>query len=136
MCNDVDVGCGSYKLFEDLKFDLLNAVLKYCKNNLSNDKILISELEKTLAQDVLNYNQINNLGNKTNIDSYNLNGFRCIMEKSHPPFIDCIDAEKFMESYELVKEFVNDHFKLDNNKFYMYSVFEESIKSGEDITIG
>ncbi len=136
MCNDVDVGCGSYKLFENLKFDLLNAVLKYCKNNLADEKILISELERALSSNELNYNQINNLGNKTTIDYYNLNGFRCIMENNHPPFIDSFDAKKFMESYELVKEFVNDHFKLDNNKFYMYSVFEESIDSGEDITIG
>ena len=67
---------------------------------------------------------------------YELDGFRIILDPRTPPIIDTINAEYFMKSYDLVKEYVDEHFKLEDNKFYMYEVFEESINTGEDIYIG
>ena len=46
MCNEVSQRCGSYKLYENMKYNLMMAILKYVKANLSSDTYLISYLEE------------------------------------------------------------------------------------------
>ena len=133
-CGEIDVRCGSYKLFENLKIDLIHAIIKFLKSNYDFEKDLILKLESCVSDDSLDYEKLNEVIDELNL--YELDGFRIILDPRTPPIIDTINAEYFMKSYDLVKEYVDEHFKLEDNKFYMYEVFEESINTGEDIYIG
>ena len=133
-CGEIDVRCGSYKLFENFKIDLIHAIIKFLKSNYDFEKDLILKLESCISDDRLDYEKLNEVIDELNL--YELDGFRIILDPITPPVIDTINAEYFMKSYDLVKEYVDEHFKLEDNKFYMYEVFEESINTGEDIYIG
>ena len=133
-CGEIDVRCGSYKLFENLKIDLINAIIKFLKSNYDFEKDLILKLESCVGDDRLDYEKLNEVIDELNL--YELDGFRIILDPRTPSIIDTINAENFMKSYDLVKEYVGEHFKLEDNIFYMYEVFEESINTGEDIYIG
>ena len=133
-CGEIDVRCGSYKLFENLKIDLIHAIIKFLKSNYDFEKDLILKLESCVSDDSLDYQKLNEVIDELNL--YELDGFRIILDPRTPSIIDTINAENFMKSYDLVKEYVDEHFKLEDNIFYMYEVFEESINTGEDIYIG
>ena len=135
MRNEVSQRCGSYKLYENMKYDLMMAVLKYTRDNISSDIPLIFYLEEITLNGVINYDKFNDTKSLSLILN-KLDGFKSIMIKGKPPYIDSIQAESFLETFEIVKDYVDDFYKNDDNNFYLHEVFNESKTTGDDIYFG
>ena len=135
MCNEVSQRCGSYKLYENMKYELLMAVLKYVKANLSSDVDLISYLEEITLNEVVNYDKFDKC-KSFGLILNSLDGFNSIIIEGNPHCIDSFQAENFLKTFELVKNYVDDIYKNDDNNFFLYEVFNESKETGEEIYFG
>ena len=135
MCNEVSQRCGSYKLYENMKYELMLAILKYVKANLSSDIDLISYLEEVTSNETVNYDKFDD-GKSFGLILNRLDGFKSIMIKGNPPYIDSFQAENFLETFEIVKDYVDDFYKNNDNNFYLHEVFNESKTTGEEIYFG
>ena len=118
-----------------MKYDLMMAILKYVKANLSSDNDLISYLEEITSNEVINYDKFDDT-KSLGLILNRLEGFKSIMIEGNPPFIDSFQAENFLETFEIVKAYVDDFYKNDDNSFYLHEVFNESKNSGEEIYFG
>lgn len=156
VCNDISARVGSYSNVHVLRYNLLTAIKKYLENiiqkyqiEISNDKefndeettnkmadLIIAEplveyLNELTENNKINYDAFNNERNNQ-LSFFNLEGFMTFINHS-----DCDgsydDATDFIKTYELVKDYVDENYKNEDNTFYLNEVFNESAESGNNI---
>ena len=156
VCNNISARVGSYSSVHVLRYNLLIAIKKYLENMIKNYKAEIPngqefEDEETtnkmadliIAEPLVEYlneltenNQINydafNKEKNNHLGFFDLDGFMTFIEHS-----DCDgsydDANDFIKTYDLVKDYVDENYKNEDNSFYLDEVFNESAESGTNI---
>ena len=156
VCEDSSARVGSYTNVHLLRYNLLIAVKKYLQNKIKNYKSEISDdqdyqnneitnnmsdliivlpliayLDELTENNEINYGAFNKEKNEE-LGFFDLEGFMSFINHS-----DCDgvydDADCFLVTYEIVKEYIDDNYKNEDGDFYLEEVFRKSIDTGNTI---
>lgn len=133
-CNGKSEKCGSYSRVQEIRYLLLVGMKYYL------------EMEHSDKEDEINY-IISLMGNNNQIvyekeSKIKNRKLRPLHVSGLLPFIfhsdsdgslSSYEAELFMDSWEVTKEYMDDSLKYDYDEFYLEDLFKESIDSGKEI---
>ena len=140
ICNDKTQKCGSYSSVQQIRYLLLLSLKDYLEMEVVNEidpqkKDMMVEYIINLIVDKnkIDYQKENNPG-KEIFNIYNIAGFfPFIFHSDSQGSLNSFEAKEFMETYELVEDYIPDQLKNTDGTFYLNSIFEESIDSFCDI---
>lgn len=139
-CNGISAKCASYSTIQKIRYDLLISLKDYLEIELmyeidSDEKDIMVEYIMDLCEkrNSINYKK-QNLFFENYFRKYSINGFFCFVFHSDcSGTIDSYQAKQFMKTFEIVKDYIPNDLKNQENNFYLNQVFQESIHSSEDI---
>lgn len=140
ICNDKSQKCGSYSSVQQIRYFLLLSLKDYLEMEVVNEidphrKDVMVEYIINLIGDKnkINYQKENNPG-KQIFKIYNIAGFfPFIFHSDSQGTLNSLEAKEFMETYELVENYISSKLKNNDGTFYLNSIFKESIDSFCDI---
>ena len=140
ICNYKSQNCGSYSSVQQIRYLLLITLKDYLEIEVVNEidplkKDIMVEYIINLIRDKnkIDYEKENHPG-KHIFNIYNIAGFfPFIFHSDSKGSLNSLEAKEFMETYELVKDYIPDQLKNTDGSFYLNSIFEESIDSFCDI---
>jgi len=132
-CNDVYARCGSYSFVTKMSFHLLVALKDYLELDecdFPEKEEMIEILVELLAKDDFHLSQ-----KKRNLFWQNdLDGFFPLIEMEDQGYMSSYEAERFLKTYDIVREYIHHSLQDKNTEFYMKTILEEAVTSGETIT--
>ncbi len=145
-CGSVSVRVGSYSSVHRVRNYLIQSIINYLKAtsenesnnnlydlvNISAKKELLELLGKVIIDDEINYDNLEKI--QMELSLINLNGFTCFINHSdYDGMIDSSDADDFIKTLDIVKDYMDTSCYHEDNEFYLKEIFEESSKTGETI---
>lgn len=134
-CGENIAKVGSYENVARIHFLLLAGLKEYMESEQeSADDERIDYLCDILqGKNGICYEKINFQKNLL-FSRDNLNGFfSFILHSNHETgLLDSSDARDFLETFDLVKDYLDEELKF-NNEFYLNDIFQESVTTGEPI---
>lgn len=133
-CGDLSLKVGSYENVEKTHYLLLVALKDYLELETEkyDDKVnYLCQLIKN--RDCVQYDEISKSKNllfmRDKLDGF----FPFIFDSEYTPIMSDDEAERFLHTFDIVKDHVHESLK-NEGSFYLSSIFEESIDSGDSIT--
>lgn len=134
LCNDTYARFGSYSFVNEMHIHLLIALKDYLELeecDFPEKDEMISILVELIAKKddfYIPYKKQNLFRRK------NLDGFFPLIAIDDQGYITSYEAKRFLETYDIVREYVHHSLQDQNTNFYMQYIFEEAAKSDESIT--
>ena len=138
-CNDIFIKCGSYSSMEKIREQLLFSLKDYleCDSEctVANKDELIDILVDSLSSHAtIGYENLNQSEYKKLFWRHGLDGFFPFLGIGDQGYLSPYEAERFLDTFEKVKEYAHHSLKDCDEEFVYQSIFEESINSQEKIT--
>lgn len=133
-CGDLSLKVGSYENVEKTHYLLLVALKDYLELETENYDEKVDYLCQLIKnKNCINYDEISKSKNllfmKDELDGF----FPFIFDSELSTTMSDYEAKRFLQTFDIVKDHVHHSLKF-INEFYLSSVFEESIESGNSIT--
>lgn len=133
-CGDLSLKVGSYENVEKTHYLLLVALKDYLELETENydEKVdYLCDLIKN--KNCIHYDEISKTKNllfmKDELDGF----FPFIFDSEYTTTMCDYEAERFLHTFDIVKDYVHPSLKNEDD-FYLSSIFEESVESGNSIT--
>lgn len=133
LCNDTYARCGSYSYVDEMHMHLLIALKDYLELeecDVQEKDEMVSILVELLAQDDFYLP----CKKESLFWRNNLDGFFPLIAIHDQGHMSSYEAQRFLETYDIVREYIHHSLQDKNTNFYMQYIFEEAVKSDESIT--
>ena len=133
-CGDLTLKVGSYENVEKIHYLLLVALKDYLEFETEDYDQKVDYLcEIIKKENCIQYDKISNRKNflfwRDELDGF----FPFIFDSELSTTMSDYEAKRFLQTFDIVKDHVHQSLKF-VNEFYLSSVFQESIDSGNEIT--
>lgn len=132
-CGDVYLSCGSYSSIPKIHYHLLAGIKFYLEIMFPEEEKKINYLTSLLKEkNTLQYKKLN-YRNMIELGDLCLDGFNFFILHDVQGTMSYDEAELFLETWELVEEYIDSSIKNDERKFFLYEVFKESLETKKPI---
>ena len=133
-CGDLTLKVGSYENVEKIHYLLLVALKDYLEFETEDYDQKVDYLcEIIKKKNCIQYDKISNRKNllfwRDELDGF----FPFIFDSELSTTMSDYEAKRFLQTFDIVKDHVHQSLKF-VNEFYLSSIFQESIDSGNEIT--
>lgn len=134
-CNGLSAKCGSYVRVQKIRRLLLEGIKFYIEMEYPNENDAIDYICMLFGdKNQIVYENFCFEKNQILARINGLDGFLPFIHHSdNSGSLSSQEAKKFMQTWEITKEYMNDELKDFERKFYLEFIFLESIQSREDI---
>lgn len=133
ICGSVSERCGSYSYVHEIRYLLLCALKEYLEMETTNYNEKVDYLCQLITKE--NTIQYDKSDPTKHVLFYKkkLNGFfPFIFHSDCDGSLSSYEAKQFLKTFDIVKDYVDYSLKYDD-KFFLDSIFRESISSGQEI---
>ena len=137
-CHDLHIKCGSYSSVQLLRIHLLQAIKNYISDHYKSRNDLINYINKLVTiennKQVINYHYFDNNSMNKELALLKLDGFISFINHSdYDGIYDSFDTQQFIDTYNVVSNYIDKKYKNMNGEFYLYPIFNSCIELDEDI---
>lgn len=135
ICGDIHMKCGSYSSIQKIRHELLVGVKYYLEYFFPEKEDLIDYLCSLLKEkDRIQYHKEDRNKNRELGDLYLDGFFPFIFHSDCDGSLSSYHAKQFLETWDIIEEYIESPLLKEKDRtFYLNDIFQESIRSGEDI---
>lgn len=134
ICNDIFISCGSYSSVMNNHHYLLIALKDYLEleYSLEDKDTMVDILVEILSQKNNSYTELNFEKNKNVFRAADLDGLFPFLTIDEQGYMTSYECKRFLITFDIISDYAH-HSITSNEKFFLNDIFEESVKTDENV---